>query len=144
VSATFDGHVYREGEIVAAVPPLSSSQVGTIGARVLVSGDPRSSLLWLWGDEGRIPDNRTFFAEMKDLVRDRPSVSAEWIDNAEGLALRLTSDRHAYFTHVLASIDGVRYSDNWFDLFPGREKVIRIWHPNGTRLEPSDFELGWR
>jgi len=35
-------------------------------------------------------------------------------------------------------VEGTRFSDNYFDLFPGQEKAIRVWNTLGQRLALDD------
>ena len=39
-------------------------------------------------------------------------------------------------------IEGTKFSDNYFDLFPGQERVIEVCNEAGRWLEESDIAVG--
>ena len=96
------------------------------------------------GTSGLVPENRHFFAEIKDLVRERPHVSVGWQELEGGLVATLGSDRYAYFVRVFVPLEGVRYSDNWLDIPPGARRSVNLSAPAGRRLTPSMVEVDWR
>jgi hypothetical protein len=38
-------------------------------------------------------------------------------------------------------MEGTRFSDNYFDLFPGQVKVVQVWNARGRRLAPDDVAV---
>ncbi|MBA3430053.1 MAG: hypothetical protein H0U16_01045 [Actinobacteria bacterium] len=45
---------------------------------------------------------------------------------------------------MFAAQEQVRYSDNWFDIFPGRGRTIRMWSQDGRRIDPGTVAVDWR
>jgi beta-mannosidase len=140
--ATFDGEVLDADVVAARVPPNESHQVARIPVDRLV-GDPRSTFLWVKGRDGLVPDNRHFFAEIKDLIRDRPQLSVVWDEINNGLIGTLKTDRYAYFVRLFVPVEGVRYSDNWLDIPAGERRTVKLSGPGGGRLDSSLVEVDW-
>ena len=95
-------------------------------------------------ERGTFPDNRLFFTELKDLQRTRPNLQVDCQQDEKGLTLRLESDRHAYFVSAFVPLEGMRYSDNWTDLYPGQAREIRLWHKGGQPIDLGALEVRWR
>jgi beta-mannosidase len=140
--ATFDGEVLDRGVLAARVPPNESHPVALIPVDRLRS-DPGRTFLWVRGRGGLVPENRHFFAEIKELTRDRANLSVAWEEIDDGLIGTLRTDRYAYFVHVFVSIEGVRYSDNWLDIPPGEGRTVTLSVPGGGRLDPTLVEVDW-
>ncbi|MBC8248264.1 MAG: hypothetical protein H8E90_01175, partial [Anaerolineales bacterium] len=51
------------------------------------------------------------------------------------------TDVYAYFVKLVVPIEGTKFSDNYFDLFPGQERVIEVWNEAGRRLEENDIAV---
>jgi hypothetical protein len=52
--------------------------------------------------------------------------------------VRVITDTYAYFVKLTVPIESTKFSDNYFDLFPGQERVIEVWNEAGRRLEEND------
>lgn len=142
--ATFDGEILNRGEVSVAAPPDSSLLVATVPRDVLGNSDRCREFVWVRGGGGRVPDNRHFFAEIKDLVRARPEVSLELEEGQEALRAHLQCDRHAYFVHLIAAGEGTYYSDNWFDIYPGEARTVTIRQRDGIPTAPDSVRVEWR
>ncbi len=141
---TFDGEALQDGRVSYHVPANGSAQVLRLTAAELGAGDHRREYLWLRSAGAVFPDNRHFFAEIKDLVRERPDVRITWERAGNDLLAHVGTDRYAYFVWLLAPVERTHYSDNWFDLLPGAERVIRISPPAGQTITPEMVRVGWR
>ena len=86
---------------------------------------------------GLFPDNRHFFAAIKDLRRPSPSLEVDItpVRDVE-LHVRVSAAAYAYFVHLIVPDESVRYSDNYFDLAPGESRAIVVTRPGG-RLTPD-------
>jgi beta-mannosidase len=140
--ATFDGEVLDRGVLAARVPPNESHPVALIPVDRL-RGDPGRTFLWVRGRGGLVPENRHFFAEIKELIRDRANLSVAWEEIDDGLIGTLRTDRYAYFVHLFVSIERVRYSDNWLDIPPGEGRTVTLSVPGHGRLDPTLVEVDW-
>jgi len=142
--ATFSGEVLHRGTVQAQVKANSSQEVATIPADLLGQGHHRDEFLWVSGSNPAL-SNRHFFVEIKDLERDKPGVKVEWEqDSMGGWLAHLSSPQFAYFVHLFLPDENIRYSDNWFDLFPGETKTIRLWRIDSQPFDPEQVETGWR
>jgi len=115
--------------------------------------DPRREYLAVRSPSGLFPDNRHFFVEVKDLVRPKPDLRVEIAEGSDGKykasprgqgsarRVRVTTDVYAYFVKLVVPVEGTRFSDNYFDLFPGQERVIEVWNEAGRRLEENYIEM---
>ncbi|MBN1679091.1 MAG: glycoside hydrolase family 2 protein [Anaerolineae bacterium] len=88
--------------------------------------------------------NRLFFAAIKDLQREpvEPDMQIEPVD-AQHLNVHLRSPGYAYFVHLRLPDVAARFSDNYFDMEPGEERMIRVSSSTGP-LDPAALTLGWR
>jgi hypothetical protein len=144
---------YRESfsEEEVRVPANASVKVRHLSFHELGIKDPRqeysavrsrSGILSL-SKGGLFPDNRHFFVEVKDLVRPKPNLTVEINERDNGTyEVRVVTDTYAYFVKLTVPIESTRFSDNYFDLFPGQERVIEVWNEAGQRLEESDIAVG--
>jgi beta-mannosidase len=135
----FAGQELCKEALEVQVPANVSVQVRHLSFDELGSQDPRREYLAVRSRNGSFPDNRHFFVEIKDLVRPKPNVTAEVSEGNDGrLEARITTDTYAYFVKLVVPIEGTRFGDNYFDLFPGQERVIAIWN-EVQHLEESDI-----
>ena len=141
--ATFDGEILDRDVLAVRVPPNESHRVAQIPADRL-RGDPRRTFLWVRGKGGLVSENRHFFAEIKDLTRDRAHLSVAWEKTGDGLIGTVSTDRYAYFVNLFIPVEEVRYSDNWLDIPPGESRIVRLSGPGDGRLDPSEVEVDWR
>jgi len=151
---TFDGQKLREEELEITVPANSAGLSLRIPASTLSGDDPARRYLYVRSARGLFPDNRHFFVDIKHLKRPPANLRVEkavTLRQAQGRLLRLrsgqagdgvevrvASDVYAYFVKLTVPIEGTRFSDNYFDLFPGRVKVVQVWNARGQRLAPDD------
>jgi beta-mannosidase len=138
---TFDGRKLHEEELRITVPANSANLILRIPASTLSGDDPARRYLYTRSARGLFPDNRHFFVDIKGLKRLPASLCVEKAatpqlrsGQADGcVEVRVASDVYAYFTKLTVPIEGTRFSDNYFDVFPGQEKVIRVWNTLGQR-----------
>lgn len=142
---TFDGQTLHEEELKIALPANSVSCIAHIPAcrqaSVLSDGDAAQRYLYVQSGRGLFPDNRCFFVPIKDLKRPAVNLHVEKKRTDDGAEVCVSSDVYAYFVKLTAPIEGARFSDNYFDLFPGQVKVIRVWSTSAQRVTPDDVTL---
>ena len=138
----FSGQELHEDVLEARVPANASVKVRHLSFDELSIADPRREYLAVRSPSGLFPDNRHFFVEVKDLVRPKPGLRVKLAEGSDGkYKVRVTTDVYAYFVKLVVPIEGTRFSDNYFDLFPGQERVIEVWNEAGRRLEENDIEV---
>ncbi len=138
----FPGHKRHEEVLEVRVPANASLKVRNLTFDDLDIKDPRQEYLAVRSSSGLFPDNRHFFVEVKDLVRPKPDLKVEIAKGGDGeYKVRVATDVYAYFVKLVVPIEGTKFSDNYFDLFSGQERVIEVWSEAGQRLEESDITV---
>ncbi len=86
--------------------------------------------------DGKTYDNVGFPVKQKDMDYKKPNISKQITPAKDGFNVTLKSDTFA--RGVFMSINGIDnfFSDNYFDLLPGKEKTIFVKTP----LPQNDFE----
>jgi len=139
----FAGRKLYEEMLAVRVPANASVKVRHFSLDELGTEDPRREYLAVCSPSGRFYDNRHFFVEVKDLVRPKPDLKVEIAKGRDGkYEVRVATDVYAYFVKLVVPIEGTKFSDNYFDLFPGQERVIEVWNEAGRRLEENDIAVG--
>jgi len=137
---TFDGQTLREEELEITVPANGVNRIAHISTSIL-SGDPAQHYLYVRSVHGLFPDNRHFFVPIKNLKRSAAKLRVEKTAVHGGIEVRVASDIYAYFVKLTVPVEGTRFSDNYFDLLPGQEKVVRVWNVRGQRLALDDIAV---
>jgi hypothetical protein len=144
---------YRESfsEEEVRVPANASVKVRHLSFDELDIKDPQQEVLAVRSQSdilslskgGLFPYNRHFFVAIKDLVRPKPNLKVEINERDNGTyEVRVVTDTYAYFVKLTVPIESTRFSDNYFDLFPGQERGIEVWNEAGRRLEENDIAVG--
>jgi beta-mannosidase len=137
----------RKEEIASSQKPVLSEAEGTLLAMTraeqqLRTEDPRREYLAVRSSSGLFPDNRHFFVEVKNLERPKPNLKVAINEKDNGkYQVRVATDTYAYFVKLVVPVEGTRFSDNYFDLFPGQERVIEVWNRAGYLIEERDIEV---
>ena len=147
VTRLFDlsGHALWERRGEVTVSPLASERHLTVPVAELLEGhDPRRVFLHceLLVDGKTVSENRRFFAPMKELALARPTIAVEVAAAEGGFVVTLATDTLAPNAHVAFDADDGTFSDDYFDLLPGRPRQVRF-RPRGP-LEPEAFRRGLR
>jgi beta-mannosidase len=94
---------------------------------------------------GAFPDNRYFFADIKDLER-QPVAPRMHIrqDSPHTLEVELAAppDGYVYFAHLVSRHPSTHFSDNYVDILPGETRILRVSDAQ-RELEPEALRLGW-
>src|SRR5215203_3140669 len=138
---TFDGEKIWEENLKAHTPANSSLPIARWGPD-RASGAP-DRYLSVSSDHGRFPSNRHFFAAIKDLRRDPVEPALDVTQTGEyELQVRLEALAYAYFVHLDIPAEATRFSDNYLDLEPGRERTISVTNEK-RELEPENIKVSW-
>jgi len=110
----------------------------------LLSGHDRRNIvvgLRLIEKHDLIADANVYFESVKNLQLEQPKFTWEVAQNEQGSVLKLMCERLAKSVHV--RIDGLEpeqnLSDNFFDLLPGREKLIQL--PAGVEVGGDEIHV---
>lgn len=121
---TMDGEVLKYETGKKSVPANVSECIGLVSVSDL-SFDPEKSFLYVEVESDEIiRSNRYFFAPYSKLQLEAAVVeySVKTIDN-DTTEITLSTDHFIWMLH-LEAIEGTEYSDNDFDLLPGRKKIV--------------------
>jgi len=124
------------------VPANASAKVRQFSFDELGIEDPRQEYLAVRSQTGSFPDNRHFFVEVKALKQPRPNLRVKMTEESNGkYEVRVATDTYAYFVRLVVPLEGTRFSDNYFDLSPGEERVIEVRNGADRRLEENDIAV---
>jgi beta-mannosidase len=125
----FAGRVLFDKREDVQIQPLSSSVRLSLDKSELLKGhDPRTVFLDCeLSEKGKASTgNRLFFEPFKDLRMPLPEIVTEVTQAGRALRVRLRANTLARGVHISAgALDG-DFSDNFFDLLPGREVIVEF------------------
>ena len=140
----FEGHGRYEKALRIQAEPNTSQRVAYFAWEELGRQDLKQEYIAVRSSKRLFPDNRLFFVEIKDLVRPTPQVSVDITSTEEGCQVRLRTDVYAYFVHAVVPIDGTRYDDNYFDIWPGEERTLQVRSAEGREITADDIQVSWK
>ncbi|MDQ5835413.1 MAG: glycoside hydrolase family 2 protein [Acidobacteriota bacterium] len=125
----FDGHALSENRRSVEVAALASKSYLSLSPDELLRGrDPKTVFLDCELRVGGqvISSNRLFFRPFKELQLPSPRVTTDVARTRGGFTVTLKSDRVARAVYLSAEgLDGA-FSDNYFDLIPGKEVKVEF------------------
>ncbi len=125
----FDGRALSENRRSVEVAALASKSYLSLSADGLLRGhDARTVFLDCELRVGGqvVSSNRLFFRPFKELQLPRPQVTTAAARTRGGFTITLKSDRVARAVYLSAEgLDGA-FSDNYFDLIPGKEVEVEF------------------
>jgi beta-mannosidase len=88
-----------------------------------------------------LSSNLYYFVPPKDLRLTAPKITSTVIGTEKGVVIELSCESFA--KNVYLRFEGMKgfFSDNYFDLFPGQERVIEIWNETDRRLAENDIAV---
>lgn len=133
------GEVISDGKADIEVAANSSGVVTTLPAPPDVLRS--DAVLWFGTANRSTDDGRLLFAEIRDLRRPAATVTATWREQGSDLVGSFTTDAAAFFVHLEDPDGAAVFSDNWFDLPPGRSHTVVL--PGCADSDPSQMTLEW-
>lgn len=88
-----------------------------------------------------LADEVFYFAYPKDQKLPEASIETSVKRRGEAIEMTLKADKLARDIFIEVPVQGVRFSDNFFDLLPGQRKKITITSPEGHSLKDFTFTL---
>src|SRR6266849_1986156 len=137
----FEGHTLWNEQQDGEVGSLKSRAYLTLPIARLLSGkDPKSVFLFaeLLVDGKPVSRNEHFFQPYKNLLLPRPQISAEAVRTRAGFRITLSADKLAPAVYLSAPDYAGFFSDNYFDLIPGRKVVVEFRTGGAANL--ADFQ----
>ncbi|MBK7213771.1 MAG: glycoside hydrolase family 2 protein [Bacteroidales bacterium] len=126
------------------ISPNSSIQICHLPVSGLLNGKSKQEvfvLLRLKENQKLLSENSCYFVPFKDLKLQKPLITHSFVQNEDGGIIKLTSNVLAKNVFLDSETEGLRYSDNFFDLFPGQAIEIRITAPKGTSLKENQLSI---
>jgi len=137
------GAVLWEEKREVTVEPLSSRRLLVAEKAKLLEGRASGGVFLearLVVDGSEKASNTRFFVPPKDLALRKPEISVDVGPGDGGLRVRLTSDTLARHVRLAYDADDGTFSDNYFDLVPGRAVEV-VYRPKGA-VEAEAFRKG--
>jgi beta-mannosidase len=134
----FDGHVLWNQEQKIDVAPLKSKSYLTVSKSNLLAGkDPKAVFLFaeLVVSGKTMASNQHFFQPYKNLSLTQSQVSADAVPTRAGFKLTLYADKFARAVYL--SAPGGSFTDNYFDLIPGRR--VEVEFRTGRAIGVKEF-----
>lgn len=88
-----------------------------------------------------LADEVFYFAYPKDQKLPEARIETSVKKRGEAIEMTLKTDKLARDIFIEVPVQGVRFSDNFFDLMPGQRKKITITSPEGYSLKDFTFTL---
>lgn len=88
-----------------------------------------------------LADEVFYFAYPKDQKLPEARIETSVKRRGEAIEMTLKADKLARDIFIEVPVQGVRFSDNFFDLLPGQRKKIIITSPEGYSLKDFNFTL---
>lgn len=139
--ATFNGEVLVEETLGFNAPANSSVRVKLWASDELPGGPDCYVAVQ---QDALFPENRHFFAPIKDLQRDPAEVLAEFDYGSDNtLQVTLSATGYALMVNLQVPDENTRYSDNFFELQPGQSRTIKVSN-EAVALTPDMITVRWR
>lgn len=88
-----------------------------------------------------LADDVFYFAYPKDQKLSEANIETSVRRRGDAIVMTLKTDKLARDIFVEVPVQGVRFTDNFFDLLPGQRKKITITSPEGHLLNDFTFRL---
>jgi beta-mannosidase len=134
----FEGKVLTTERKDLAVAPLRGDSYLSLPLNKLLEGrDPKAVFLLAELQVGGrvVSANTHFFRSFKELSLAAPRINTSVAATRGGFKVKLTTDKLARAVHLSAHGSGGSFSDNFFDLIPGRPVEVEFRAGERTRLE---------
>ncbi|GAA0315789.1 glycoside hydrolase family 2 TIM barrel-domain containing protein [Bacillus carboniphilus] len=109
-------------------------------AEVLGGASASEVVVRLSSGSGTFPENIYYLRDHKDLALPEVSLSVE-LNQAEQ-TITISTDQHARFVKIDIPSDQLIYSEQFFDLLPGEQKVIHVRHLEGHEVSLNKVRVG--
>lgn len=136
----FEGRTLWSQQQNIEVAALSSKRYVSIPSGALLSGENKKGMFLLAEvivDGKTVSRNEHFFQPYKDLTLPRPQINAEVLVARNGFTVTLSADKFARAVYLSAPGYPGSFSDNYFDLIPGRK--VEVGFRPRARITVSDF-----
>ncbi|MGZ9583636.1 beta-mannosidase [Paenibacillus marinisediminis] len=104
-------------------------------ADILAGEEPTKVVIVMRSASGLTEDNFYYMRDQREMILETAQLQVE-VSEQEACSgtLRIRTDRFARMVKIELDSPWVVIEDNFFDLLPGQDRVIRISHPNGDLI----------
>ncbi|MFO7632645.1 MAG: glycoside hydrolase family 2 protein [Caldilinea sp.] len=141
---TLDGTVVKQGELAVTVAPLANTPVVELDFAAEVNDNNQRDLLFvaeLRQGEEVVAINVAPFVPTKHLALRKPALKVNVTELDGELAIELQGDTLARFVEVSLVGADVVFSDNYFDLPAGRNRIVVAALPAGWTAAQAQAAL---
>ena len=141
VLTSFDGKIYEEGSNKYQIDPLSVKTLETLRFDLPLELQMNTVLRVqvFDNDNNVITENEVSFLRDKHLSLRKPNISYHLEKSGDKYNLHLASDTYTKYVFVDLKYDDVIFSDNYFSLYKGEEKVISF--EIDKRIKEKDIKI---
>ena len=125
----FVGHVLKSLDHDVSIAPLASRSYFGVPVKEMLQGqDVKSCFVYCeLSVNGKVASNHDyFFAPFKDLRLPKPAMNLAVAAMPQGFQVAITSDTFAKAAYLSASDVEGAFSDNYFDLIPGKRVTVKF------------------
>jgi beta-mannosidase len=125
----FDGKVLKNFVRDVSVEPLTSQSYFDMKVDELLAGTNKKNVVVyceLLVNGKPVSTHDYFFAPFKELSFSKPSIASEVVPARAGFAVKLSTDKFAKAVYLAVPDHDGFFSDNYFDLVPGREMTVEF------------------
>lgn len=137
----FDGATLKSFVRDVDVAPLTSRSYVDLGVAELLEGaDAKNTIVYceLLVNDKTISSHDYFFAPFKELKFSKPTITSDVARTRNGFSIKLSSDKFAKAIYLAVPEHDGFFSDNYFNLAPGREMTVEFH--SRTPLSLKDFQ----
>lgn len=125
----FDGNEHFSKVIFVSLAKLEKRLIDLLSEEeILQDLDPKKVCVVLRSKHGKAYDNYYYLRDHKEL--ELPNVKLDVRVDHEKQEVSIQTDKFARMVKIDLNLKYVRISDNFFDLIPGEEKIVKIEHPD--------------
>jgi len=111
------------------VAPLTSRSYFDLRVSELLEGtDAKNVLVYceLLVNDKPVSSHDYFFAPFKELKFSKPTITPDIVRTRDGFSIKLSSDKFAKAVYLAVPEHDGFFSDNYFNLAPGREMTVEF------------------
>ncbi|WP_070000627.1 beta-mannosidase [Cellulosilyticum sp. I15G10I2] len=127
----FFGHNEYYEEVPVYVKPKQSLKIKVFFKNRINVTYANFEFMYVKSLEGKVDQNILFFYDYKDLNLPPCTLDVrKEVLSEQEIKLKIKTDCFAKFVKIAGDLDGIKLSDNYFDLMPNEEKEILLWTQN--------------
>jgi len=126
---SLDGATLKSFVRDVEVAPLTSRSYFDLRVAELLEGtDPKNVVVYceLLVNDKTVSSHDYFFAPFKELRFSKPTITSDVVRTGNGFSIKISSDKFAKAVYLAVPEHDGFFSDNYFNLAPGREMTVEF------------------